>query len=228
MNQQSILKIKAPTFSSIVALVIKSRVSIFIVGMGFACGYAMLSAAAPTMSGSNGSEQSASFKSALPSQLSRTEFVEMFGDIYEHSAWVAERCYDMATISDLNNKYAVFKCMSKAVTHADDGAQLALIKNHPELGVVRSSLGELTEASITEQLGSGLSDLSPSALDEMHRLNASYRDKFGFPFVMAISGKLPEEILVVLRIRLNHTRSQELKIAISEINKIAFIRIFRL
>lgn len=191
-------------------------------------GYPALSTAAPTLHSLDSTEQSTSFDSAIPQQMSRAQFIEVFGDVYEHSAWVAERCYDESSVGELDNKAAVFRCLSTVVEHADASAKLALIKSHPQLGLANSTAVKLTAASAKEQLGSGLSDLPPHVLREIIKLNASYQEKFGFPFVMAVSGKRPEEIMAGLRGRLSHARAQELEIAISEVNKIALIRILNL
>lgn len=221
-------KLNNRTFYVISSKMVQARLAFLVLVCSLGCGFPVLSFAAHALSGMGEAEQSKDIESVIPSQLSRAQFVEVFGDVYEYSAWVAEHCYDTSSNGQLDNKDAVFKCMSMVVNNADAGAKLALIKSHPELGVAIPSVGQLTQASAKEQLSSGLSNLTPTALHELQRLNASYREKFGFPFVMAISGRRPDEIMAGLRSRLAHTRTQELEIAISEVNKIAFIRISKL
>lgn len=191
-------------------------------------GSCSLSSAAPLAYQPVKPERSKTFTSVTPSTMSRADFVRTFGEIYEHSAWVAERCYDMGSVTELDDRETVFKRMSTLVNLANADVQLALIKLHPALGTTGPTTTALTHASAMEQKSSGLDRLSPEQSEELQKLNASYQKKFEFPFIMAISGKHASEIIDQLRRRINNSRALELKEEISEINKIAYLRLSKL
>jgi 2-oxo-4-hydroxy-4-carboxy-5-ureidoimidazoline decarboxylase len=56
-------------------------------------------------------------------------------------------------------------------------------------------------------------------------LNNSYKDKFGFPFVMAVRNSTRQEILAAFAARLDNDKDTEFKTAISEIHQIAELRL---
>ena len=56
-------------------------------------------------------------------------------------------------------------------------------------------------------------------------LNAAYKEKFGFPFVMAVRGSSRSEILDVFGQRLQNDYDLEFETALSEIHKIARMRL---
>ena len=60
--------------------------------------------------------------------------------------------------------------------------QLALIKAHPDLG----SKAKMAETSVQEQAGVGLDRLSEAEYQRFQSLNQAYKDKFDFPFIVAV------------------------------------------
>lgn len=61
----------------------------------------------------------------------------------------------------------------------------------------------------------------PVVLVELATLNQVYEEKFGFRFVVFVNGRSREELLPVLRDRLQNTREQELDIGLDELVSIA-------
>ena len=55
--------------------------------------------------------------------------------------------------------------------------------------------------------------------------NAAYKAKFGFPFVICARLNKKEAILNGLKLRLSHSREQEIQTALAEIFKIAELRL---
>lgn len=165
-----------------------------------------------------------------PKRTNASEFVARFGSVYEHSPWVAEQCFaDAHELADPEGIAAVF---AAGVDRADRATKLALIRAHPDLAgraaarnVVR---GELTEASSAEQASAGIDQCSPEELQRFHECNERYKDKFGFPFVMAVRNSNRHEILAAFENRLQHDREQEFDRAIGEIHKIARLRLLKM
>ena len=61
----------------------------------------------------------------------------------------------------------------------------------------------------------------PAILVELATLNQVYEEKFGFRFVVFVNGRSREELLPVLRERLQNTREQELDTGLDELVSIA-------
>jgi len=103
--------------------------------------------------------------------------------------------------------------------------QLALLKAHPELASAPASQSPLTPDSLKEQKGAGLDQCSESEFREFERLNRHYLQRFGFPFIMAVSGFGRQEILAEFRQRIENDFDQEFARAIEQVCKIARIRL---
>lgn len=167
----------------------------------------------------------ASFNTCLPAQMSREEFVAHFADVYEHSPWVAERTYDEG-VSDTDNQVeALHQRMAEVLLQADVKEQLALINAHPDLAGRAAINGELTAASTVEQAGAGIDQCSPEEFEQFTQFNNSYKERFKFPFIMAVKGANRYQILESFEMRLGNDSAAEFAKAIEEINKIALFRL---
>ena len=56
-------------------------------------------------------------------------------------------------------------------------------------------------------------------------MNAAYRDKFGFPFLLAVKGSTKTDILEALESRLTATPKAELRKALHQVYRIARFRL---
>jgi 2-oxo-4-hydroxy-4-carboxy-5-ureidoimidazoline decarboxylase len=154
--------------------------------------------------------------------LSREEFVRVIGPVFEHSPWIAEATWPKRPFANLENLH---RALCETVHRAGEENQLALIRAHPDL-VGRAALdGTLTPQSTSEQASAGLGKLTPQEIETFQKSNAAYREKFGFPFVICARLNKKEAILDGFRIRLNHSREEEIKTALAEISKIAELRL---
>lgn len=151
------------------------------------------------------------------------DFIARYAGIYEHSPWVAERVAPhVAPDDDLD---ALAAMMADCVDNAAVEKQLELIRAHPDLAGKAQLEGKLTQDSTLEQASAGLDHCSPEELQRFQMLNSAYRDKFGFPFVMAVRGKHRAEILDAFALRLENDYALEFETAIVEIHKIARLRL---
>ncbi|MFC5471969.1 2-oxo-4-hydroxy-4-carboxy-5-ureidoimidazoline decarboxylase [Cohnella suwonensis] len=161
-------------------------------------------------------------KSGIPmlvvSKMSKEQFTEVLGGVFEHAPWVAGQaweCRPFKTRKQLHDK------MMDIVRSAPEEEITALFRGHPDLA---TRLEVMTAYSVAEQQGAGLSQLTQEEYDKFAAFNREYTGKFGFPFIMAVKGKGKNEILVAMKIRVEHTVEEEREIALGEIAKIAAFR----
>ena len=153
----------------------------------------------------------------------REEFVARYGGIYEHSPWVAEETY--AAAGELSDSTKLAQLFAHCVEEAPYERKLELIRAHPDLAGKAAIAGELTQESSAEQSLAGIDQCSPAEFAEFQTLNARYKEKFGFPFVMAVRNSSRGEILEAFAKRLNNDADTEFQTAIAEIHKIARMRL---
>jgi OHCU decarboxylase len=155
--------------------------------------------------------------------ITETEFITRFGGIYEHSQWVAEEVAAEAHASEDMAEIATL--MAECVDNASKDRQLALIRAHPDLAGKAQIAGELTADSTDEQASAGLDQCNAEEYAQFQVLNDRYKDKFGFPFVMAVRESSRADILAAFSARLENNRATEFETALQEIHKIAQLRL---
>ncbi|QEA38409.1 2-oxo-4-hydroxy-4-carboxy-5-ureidoimidazoline decarboxylase [Pistricoccus aurantiacus] len=160
-----------------------------------------------------------------PSNLSREQFVSQYGDIYEHSPWVAEIAWDQGLSEKEDTPSGLAEVLGAVLNAAGPERQLEVIRAHPDLAGKAAIAGELTDDSTREQAGAGLDQCSPEELARFERLNQAYKDQFGFPFVIAVKGKDRYDILEAFKTRLKNSADEERRTAIEQINQIARFRL---
>ena len=96
---------------------------------------------------------------------------------------------------------------------------------HPELAGKAAIRGELTADSAREQAGAGLNACTPAEFAELQALNLAYRQRFGWPFIIAVTGLSRTDILAAMRQRLARAPEDEFAEALSQIVRIANIRL---
>ena len=146
----------------------------------------------------------------------------MLGGIFEHTPWIGEQAYAARPFGSVD---ALHGAMMAALASAPDTAKLALICAHPELAGKEAAAGTMTRDSVGEQASAGLDRCTPEELARLRAGNAAYREKFGFPFVMAVKGKSRQEILAALDARLGSSRDAEFARCLDEIGRIARFRL---
>src|SRR6266478_6148078 len=154
--------------------------------------------------------------------LSREDFVCVIGPVFEDSPWIADATWSKRPFKSVDKLHGA---LCKTVEAAAEAKQIDLIRAHPDL-VGRAALaGTLTPASTSEQASAGLDKLTPEQIAAFQKFNHAYRDKFGFPFVICARLNKKEAILLAFPVRLEHSREEEIKTALEEIAKIAYLRL---
>lgn len=115
--------------------------------------------------------------------------------------------------------------MCDVVRQAPPARQIELIRAHPDLVGKAALNGTLSSPSQSEQARAGLDRLAPEEIENFKHLNAEYRQRFGFPFVICARLNRKEAILKGFETRLKNSREEEIRTALEEIYKIAYLRL---
>ena len=151
-------------------------------------------------------------------QMSRSEFTTALGEIWEETPEIANQTWHSKPFKDVT---ALYEAMVAVVDRMSEAKQLALIKAHPDLG----SKAKMAESSVKEQAGVGLDRLSEPEYQRFQALNQAYKNKFDFPFIVAVKYHTKESILEAFETRLKNSPEQEKQQALTEISKIARLRL---
>ena len=154
--------------------------------------------------------------------LDATSFAVLFGDVAEHSPWVAESAGHARPFA---NRDAMIHAFVDAVMRAPRADQLALIRAHPDLAGRAAISGELTNDSKQEQAGAGLDSLTPEEFARFSDLNSYYRKQNGFPFIFAVKGATKQQILAAFEERVKNNHATEFAIALTQVCRIFHFRI---
>jgi 2-oxo-4-hydroxy-4-carboxy-5-ureidoimidazoline decarboxylase len=155
-------------------------------------------------------------------RMSAEDFRRALGGVFEHSPWIAERAWRLRPFASVD---ALHAAMTRVVHEASREERLALLRAHPDLAGRAARAGDLTAASRAEQASAGLDRLTDAEYERFGRLNAAYRDAFGFPFIIAVRRHDKTAILAAFERRLGHTRDAEIDTALAEVADITRLRL---
>lgn len=159
--------------------------------------------------------------------MNKTKFNDKFGSVFEHSTWVADAVFEKngdMTDGDTDAD-KMLNCFVSEFMAASRDQQLTTLRAHPELACSVDERVYLTAESIIEQTGAGLDLCSEAEFAEFGRLNTAYREKFGFPFIIAVKGRSRLQILTIFRMRLKNDAVLEYQSALYQVCRIAKFRI---
>lgn len=162
---------------------------------------------------------------AAVNALDRDGFVALLGETFEHAPWVSERAFAARPFTGVADLHAA---MIRVVREASDAERRAFLNGHPELAGAEARARRMTADSVSEQGSAGLDRLSETELDRFDRLNAAYRERFGFPFIIAVRGRGRDEILTVFERRLTRDPETEAEATLAEITAITRMRLDRI
>ena len=156
--------------------------------------------------------------SILDGARDRAGFMSRFGDIVEHSPWVAERAFEQGPF---RRPLEVHAALMRAIGAASVEDRLALFRAHPELAGSEAKAGTMTASSTSEQGRLGLTSLDAATAARLTDLNARYRQRFDMPCIIAL--RLHDTLASVLATferRLANDREAETAEAIGQIGHI--------
>ena len=158
-------------------------------------------------------------------------FAARFGDVAEHSPWVAEAA---GRARPFAHREALVAAVVGALREAPPAAQLALLRAHPDLAdraavadgrEAAGGAGAIAEQSRREQAGAGLDRLTLAEFARFGELNARYRARFGFPFIFAVKGATKQAILAAFEARITNDAATERALALANVERIVRFRI---
>jgi 2-oxo-4-hydroxy-4-carboxy-5-ureidoimidazoline decarboxylase len=157
--------------------------------------------------------------------MDRAGFVQKFGGIFENSPWVAEEAWDKRPYANVDAMHAA---MVEVAKFASGPRQLALLQSHPDLAGKEAQAGAMTASSVTEQASAGLNALSKAEMAQISDLNAAYKRKFGFPFIIAVRMHSKEGIFFEFRRRLQNDTATEYANDLQNVYAITRLRLAKL
>ncbi len=164
-------------------------------------------------------------KQLTPSEMSKSEFINHFGSIYEHSPWVAEQAFERGIGAANDTALGLNAALRTEFRLASSEKKIAVLNAHPDLAGKLGAAHLLTEDSQSEQASVGLDQLSEKEKIAFEELNAKYTKKFNFPFIIAVRDFTRNEILAEFEKRILNSKEQELKNAFEMVERIAELRI---
>ncbi|MDV7142687.1 allantoinase PuuE [Tropicimonas sp. TH_r6] len=160
-----------------------------------------------------------------PSQLTREDFVDRFGDIFEHSPWIAERAHGLELGPAHDSATGVHSALARVFRSASETERLGVLRAHPDLAGKLAQAARLTEDSTSEQASAGLDALTDAERTTFTELNTAYTERFGFPFIIAVRDHDKAGILAAFRRRLENYRRAEFAEACRQVERIAELRL---
>ena len=157
--------------------------------------------------------------------MTKEQFCETFGAVYEHSPWLADLVYDSGIKDSDLDADTLCQRFEYMFMNSTREQQLAVLKAHPELACQRASAQPLTEASSKEQAGAGLQYCNESEFRLFREYNSKYLNKYKFPFIVAVKGLGRREILKAMEARISNDKESEFQTALQQVNRIARFRI---
>jgi 2-oxo-4-hydroxy-4-carboxy--5-ureidoimidazoline (OHCU) decarboxylase len=136
----------------------------------------------------------------LPRQLSADELAELF----EGRTRFVER---LAELED-----PLGQARRVAMQDLTPAQKIEVLNAHPAIGAKKLSARSAAEQG---------ADTDPEVLAELERLNREYEQRHGFRFVVFVNRRPKDEILEVLRSRIDNPTEQELDTALGELVAIA-------
>jgi len=143
-------------------------------------------------------------------------------DVFEHSPWVAERAWRKQPFASVDALHGEMMAVVRAASRQE---QVALIRAHPELAGGMN----LTADSSSEQGRLGFRNLSQAEFEKMADLNRRYREKFGFPCIVAL--RLHDSrasVMTEMERRLKNEQETEIESALAQIGHITRGRLEKL
>lgn len=157
--------------------------------------------------------------------MDRDAFMSAFGGVFEHSPWVAERAWMARPFADMG---AVHDAMKAVVQGLSRSEQVALLRVHPDLAGKEAEAGTMTNDSVSEQASAGLDALTRDEMLRIRELNARYRARHGFPFIIAVRRHTKASIFSEFSRRLDNDSETELQECLAQIFVITRLRLHAL
>ena len=160
-----------------------------------------------------------------PSTMERDAFVARFGGVFEHSPWIAEAAHALELGPAHDTATGVHNALARVFRAASDAERLGVLRAHPDLAGKLAAAKRLTPESSQEQASAGLDALTDAERARFTELNATYVERFGFPYIIAVRGLTKDDILAAFERRIGNDRATEFATACRQVERIALLRL---
>ena len=160
-----------------------------------------------------------------PSQMSREDFVSVYGDTFEHSPWIANRAFDLELGPTHDTAAGVHSALCRVFRTATKDERLSVLCAHPDLAGKLAAAKQLTAESTAEQAGAGLDALTDTERARFQALNTEYVTKHGFPFIIAVRDHTKASIMNNFEMRIANDTRTEFDEACRQVERIAEFRL---
>ena len=160
-----------------------------------------------------------------PSSMIREDFIAAYGEIFEHSPWVAERAHRLELGPMHDTATGLHNALCRVFRSAGADKRLGVLTAHPDLAGKLAAARRLTASSTSEQASAGLDALTDAERVNFIDLNNAYVSKHGFPFIIAVRDHTKDSILQAFGTRMDNNHSEELDEACRQVERIAEFRL---
>ncbi|XP_067842104.1 2-oxo-4-hydroxy-4-carboxy-5-ureidoimidazoline decarboxylase-like [Heptranchias perlo] len=150
------------------------------------------------------------------------EFVSVFGNVVEKCPLIAAAVWTSRPFTSL---CALEKNIGDFIDSLPRSGKEGILRCHPDLAGRDLLQGTLSPESLSEQNRAGLTSLTAGQRSQLSELNASYKNRFNFPFVICARMNDRDTIIQQLSSRIRNSPEQELQISIGEVKKICHLRL---
>ena len=155
---------------------------------------------------------------ALPAEEMRDEFLRCCGSRRWAESMLKRRPFRLT-----NDLYTSADEIWNNLSEAD---WKEAFSHHPKIGDVESLRTKFSSTATWAKCEqSGVAQATDDTLRELARLNEEYERRFGYIYIVCATGKRAEEMLGILRKRINNNPKIEIEIAAKEQSKIFRIRL---
>lgn len=160
-----------------------------------------------------------------PSKMNREDFIDLYGGIFEHSAWIADNAYDYELSYAHDTATGLHNALCRAFRSAPKELRLKVLRAHPDLAGKLAQAKRLTSESTSEQASAGMDSLTDNERKIFTQLNLTYVKKHGFPFIIAVRDHNKASILSAFKTRINNDGDTEFLEACKQVERIAEFRL---
>jgi OHCU decarboxylase len=154
-------------------------------------------------------------------RVSLKDATHMMERVTERSKWLAMRLASLRPFADMSDIADRLDVLVRSLPHDES---LTLLRAHPELSPPAPDA--MTAASQAEQGRLALTNLDTKTRKRLALLNQAYRDRFGFPFIIALHAFDDiESVIAEFEGRLQNAPSVELARALTEVVSVARARL---
>lgn len=154
--------------------------------------------------------------------LSYEEAYKAFSDCCGSKNWV-NKMISSRPFKSKNEAIEISDLIWNSISKND---WLEAFEHHPKIGDINSMKEKYSSTrKLAESEQAGVKDSSIDTLSELADYNADYLKKFGYIFIVCATGKSADEMLLIIKERINNDPETEIKIAMKEQSKITKLRL---